>query len=54
MAGGLYDQNPILVERFHYIMVEQSKAEAAKQKKREAESGPTNRVKPSRGPGRRR
>lgn len=43
-AGGLYDQNPQLIDRFYYLFAERSKAEAAEQRKREREhGGPTPR-----------
>lgn len=40
-AGGLYDQNPQLLDRFYFILAERSKHEAAEQAKRDRESGKT-------------
>jgi len=37
VAGGIYEQHPTLIDRFYYIMAEESKHEAAEAKKKEAE-----------------
>jgi len=39
MAGGLYDQNPALIDRFHYILSEQSKQQERENAKRMSEKG---------------
>lgn len=37
VAGGLYDQHPLLMDRFAYIFSEQAKHEEAQRKKEEAD-----------------
>lgn len=37
MPGGIYAQNPMLLERFRYIFAERAKADEEKRKKEEAE-----------------
>lgn len=37
--GGLYQQNPEILDRFYYILAEKSKAEATEAKKRERDGG---------------
>lgn len=38
-AGGLYDQDPVLLNKFKYIFSETSKHEAAEAKKKSREAG---------------
>lgn len=40
MEGGLYDQNPGLIDRFWYIFAERGKQEEIESKRREAEMRP--------------
>jgi hypothetical protein len=37
--GGLYQQNPEILDRFYYIFAEKAKAEAAEAKRRESGQG---------------
>jgi len=39
VGGGLYAQNPQLIDRFYYIFAERAKAQAREQAKRDAEAG---------------
>lgn len=36
--GGIYAQHPKLIDRFHYMMMEENKAEAERQRAEEAKS----------------
>jgi hypothetical protein len=39
-GGGLYRQNPTLLDRFYYIFAEKARHEAAEAAKKNRESGP--------------
>ena len=53
VAGGLYDQNPEILERFYYIMGEQAKWDKQQAEKREAERSRSSMKPTSRSGGRR-
>lgn len=52
MAGGLYDQNPDLLDHFYYIFAARSKYEAEESRKKERSTMGGHRMPSSRGRGR--
>lgn len=47
-SGGIYDQHPLLIERFYYIMGKQAEEDEKQSKKNRADMG-KNAPKPSMG-----